>query len=256
MARSQSGWVKLHRKIEDSDIAHNYLLLGLWVTLLQWANYKETRIEWQGLPRKLKKGEILTSLTELAEFGGVDRRTASRWIFYLEQRESISIEKSPRGSKLGMIISIRNYEKYNNLDAVGSHDDVHEHVHDGPMTMYTYKEGKNIRTKEAVNPVFEKVYSLYPKKINKEEGFNRLQDQQLSDQDLLDLELAVSNYARYCNLPWNDWYHPRNFEVWCGAKSKAVKPWRSWIHPDPSLFENKSSKSNKRANINGVDMNL
>jgi len=149
MARHEGGWVKLHRKIEESDIAHNFLLLGLWTTLLKWANWKESRVTWRGLPRELERGELLTSVKELAAFGGVDRRTVDKWLKYLIARDSIVVEKSPRGSHLGIIIKIKNYEKYNSLDAERSHEHVHETVHEHANEGRTYKEGKKVRTSRA-----------------------------------------------------------------------------------------------------------
>lgn len=99
------------------------------------------------------------------------------------------------------------------------------------------------------NSPFEKTWSLYPNKVSKAEGFQRLAEQNLSSADIEQLERASANYARYCELPWNDWYTPKHFDVWCGAKSKSVKPWHEWKDPDPSVFEQK-----QKSKTSEVDM--
>jgi hypothetical protein len=152
--------VKLHRKLLDSDIGKNFLLLGLWLTLIRWANWTETKVNWRGVPRTLARGEMLTSVKELADYGEVDRKTVSKWLNYLALRGSIQVEKSPRGSRLGLIIKVLNYEKYQSIDALYSHETgdepTHEHGHESPrsmdMSMDTYEESKNKRNKE-VRPV-------------------------------------------------------------------------------------------------------
>lgn len=146
MARHTGGWVKLHLKVHQSDIGRNFMLLGLWITLIKWANWTETKINWRGTPRTLGRGEMLTSLRELADFGEVDRKTVAKWINYLELRGSIAVEKSPPGSKKGMIVKVLNYEKYQSVDAAWSADAGREAGHEGPGSVPTYKDLKNIRT--------------------------------------------------------------------------------------------------------------
>lgn len=98
-----------------------------------------------------------------------------------------------------------------------------------------------LKTKEEFRPneSFEVVYALYPNRINKQEGFRRLLDQRINGEGEGDLKKAVLNYKRYCELPWMNWYTPMHFDVWCGAKSKKIKPWRDWVSPDPSIFDEK-----------------
>ncbi|GEM_PF-6354004 len=155
MARLEKGWVKMHRKVLDSDIGRSFMLLGLWMTLIRWANWTESKINWRGTPRTLGRGELLTSVKELAKYGEVDRKTVTKWINYLEKRGSILVEKSPKGSRNGLIIKVLNYDKYQSVDAVWSHEDGGEagceHGDESPMRVDTYKESKNIRKKELIN---------------------------------------------------------------------------------------------------------
>jgi len=104
------------------------------------------------------------------------------------------------------------------------------------------QEGNKEQKKDTNERAFEATYEIYPNKVGKSEGFERLRAQALDEADTLKLEIAAANYARYCALPWNDWYTAKNFDVWCGAKSKDVKPWRDWIDPDPSIFVEKPKK--------------
>jgi len=140
-----AGWVKLHRRTDDSDMGGNFILQGIWTTLIRKANWSETTVNWRGSPRRLKRGELMTSVARLAERGGVDRKTVAKWLNYLEKRKSIEIEKAPKGSCCGVIIKIVNYDKYQELDAEWSHEDGHEPGDDDPKSMDTLKEYKNKR---------------------------------------------------------------------------------------------------------------
>lgn len=247
MARHESGWVRLHRKIEESDIAHNFLLMGLWATLLRWANWRETKVTWRGLPRELERGEVLTSVTELSNYGSADRKTITKWLNYLRVRGSIDIESSPRGSQLGVIIKIKNYEQYQGLDAERSHeltpDDTPEPGHEGPMSMDTYKES-NKGTKKQKNKYageFERLNEKYKTKFKgtttgpaKDRFFAQIK----TDQDLFDLETSMDHYARV--LEANGWRQPKQtFATYLGTKKSGLF-WRDYIVM-PELAADKAS---------------
>lgn len=112
VARFDKGWLKLWRKSAFSDLGQNWTLYGAWNCLLVIANIQPSDCIWNGKRRKIERGQILTSYTELAELGEVNRKTATKWIEYLKERQSISIERGSRGSMKGMIITILNYQKY------------------------------------------------------------------------------------------------------------------------------------------------
>lgn len=151
--RSQTGWVKLYRRALENDIGSNAYLFTIFSTLLCWANYEDspTTINWMGKPRKIERGFVLTSATEIAARWNVNRNTVSRWLNYLVLRNTISIEKSTSG----LIIEIKNYEIYQGQDAEWSQPHKQRdgnHISNDISNEVTHsKEVKNIRIKEIKN---------------------------------------------------------------------------------------------------------
>lgn len=116
MARFNNGWIKLYRQAVLGDIGSNYNRLGLFSALIAIANLKASNVAWNGKPRQLNRGEIVTSLRELADLGEVDIKTVSRHLNYLLLRGAISVDKCSTGT----FIKINNFEQYQTQDAEGS----------------------------------------------------------------------------------------------------------------------------------------
>ncbi len=116
MARYDRGWVKYHRKLSSSDIGQSPTRLLLFLHLVTWANYQESWVEWKGKPKRLSKGQLVTSLTELSAQIEVHKNTIKKHLEYLRLRESIVYE----ACTAGLLVSIQNYDKYQSSDAEGS----------------------------------------------------------------------------------------------------------------------------------------
>lgn len=148
MARHTNGWVKIERRAALGDINSNFARGGMFLALIAMANIQPSMIEWKGMPRKLVRGEILTTLTELSTLGNVDRKTISKHLQYLVRRETISLEKTNNG----IIIKFINFEEYNALAAEWSQPSPNE-MDDGMDNAMDdgvphNKELKNKRNKE------------------------------------------------------------------------------------------------------------
>ncbi|MDW0118635.1 hypothetical protein QTL97_17050 [Sporosarcina thermotolerans] len=66
------GWLKLHRELKDKAIwktstPEQQVIL---VTLLMMVNYEASEWEWRGQKYDLQPGQVLTSLSKLAEESG------------------------------------------------------------------------------------------------------------------------------------------------------------------------------------------
>lgn len=168
MARFDRGWLKLWRKSAFSDIGQNWTLFGAWNCLLVIANVQPSDCVWNGKRRKIERGQILTSYSELAELGQVNRRTATKWIDYLASRESIKIEKSPCGSKRGMIITILNFEKYqqntNETDYFTQEEGVSSEQNTQEGTQDTTQEGAHVLEKLRIKEDNNNYEKLNPSK--------------------------------------------------------------------------------------------
>src|SRR3990167_2644423 len=108
MARFNRGYFKIYREGVFGDIGDNLIRLGLFTKLVGMANLKESTIDWNGKPHQLKRGELVTSISEIANHGEIDWKTVKKHLKYLIQRGTISCLTSHGGT----IVTIVNYDKY------------------------------------------------------------------------------------------------------------------------------------------------
>src|SRR3990167_4652786 len=108
MARFNRGYFKIYREGVFGDIGDNLIRLGLFTKLVGMANLKESTIDWNGKPHQLKRGELVTSISEIANHGEIDWKTFKKHLKYLIQRGTISCLTSHGGT----IVTIVNYDKY------------------------------------------------------------------------------------------------------------------------------------------------
>lgn len=151
MARFENGWIKIYRKALLGDIYSDYGRGGLFTVLVGLANIQPGMVCWRGKPRKVARGEIVTSIKELAELGSVDRRAVDRHLNYLTLRGTLSVEKSPEGA----IITINNFDEYQSHDADSAkrlQNDMSNDMLNDPLNDSAHiEESKNIRIKEGKN---------------------------------------------------------------------------------------------------------
>lgn len=241
MARFNNGWIKVYRASILGDIGSNFIRQGLFDALIAFANLQGSTVEWNGKPRKIERGELVTSLKELADLGGVDVKTVARHINYLRLRDTITVEKCSTGT----FIRINNFEEYQGQDAEGSNpsprgmdrhrdDDVHAigiHI----------KEIKNIRNKEIKNIYafdFEVPFKSYPLKVKGAGAEKRFQEQIKTEQDFADLNQAITNYVEYLKI--ESWRKPKqSFASFLGTKRSGLF-WRDWINYDLTALRAKA----------------
>lgn len=101
------NWIKLHRKLLDSEVASDMELLGCWTWLLLNATWKERRLNDGTM---LKKGQILVTFDQLARAWNCSKSTAHARTQKLTKTERISNENRTQGT----VITICNWETYQN----------------------------------------------------------------------------------------------------------------------------------------------
>lgn len=82
------GWVKLHRKLLDSETVHDDWLCRLWIICLLKANSKPGRFKGQ----VIEKGSFAFSYRVFSEYLGVSKNRLKRGLKKLENAEQISIK--------------------------------------------------------------------------------------------------------------------------------------------------------------------
>jgi len=106
--KNSGGWICVHRKIQE-----NWLWKDLpacrgraWIDLLLWANHADREVLFDGRPKLIKHGELLTSERRLTDQWKWSRGKVKRFLTGLQTAQQIVQQTDRRGT----IISIVNYD--------------------------------------------------------------------------------------------------------------------------------------------------
>jgi hypothetical protein len=227
MARFNNGWVKIHRKAILGDIYSNFTRGGLFTVLVGIANMQGSTVSWRGKPRKLERGEIVTSITELSQLGETDRRTIDRHLAYLIQRGTITTEKCSSGT----IIKILNFDLYQSVDADGAKRQRNDTSNDRLNDSAHIEERKKRRKKESDShplwPLYKQFVDQYPVKVSlSAKGFERFLEHVSNETDFSKVLLHLAYYKKH--LQRNPWKAAKqSVETWFGT-DKSGYFWLQW----------------------------
>lgn len=173
---SGGGWISLHKRIRKSFIWTNSDQYKLWSLCLMKANFKDTKVLFNGKEISVSRGQFITGRDALAsEFNdGVPRvhqvvgRTLWRWLHKFEAEQMLSITSNPKYS----VITITNWDEYQTNDQQLSSSrpsTVHQLSTDNNINNTNNKttsSGNDGASKVEQN--FELLWKLYPRKEGKD----------------------------------------------------------------------------------------
>lgn len=125
---SGMGWIKLHRKIQDSRVFANPDILKLWILCLIRANHDENWVDIDRLtdPVRVRPGQFVTGRYSLhRDFYPTRKKsnktplTVWRWLEKLEDWGKLNIETNNSYS----LVTITNWEKYQYQDTDDQRND-------------------------------------------------------------------------------------------------------------------------------------
>lgn len=114
VCRSREGFIKLHHKIQESDLWYDNNGLVAFLRMIGLAHYEDdfTSIRFHGKKRKLKRGEFSATMTELAGTLNMPIGTARKVLKRLENEGRIETWSDNRQT----IFRICNYSKYQDTE--------------------------------------------------------------------------------------------------------------------------------------------
>ena len=140
-----AGWIKIYRELADHWLAQDLQKLGWWTILLLRVNHEDKKVLSGNQLIELKRGQIVASLSYLAELWKTSKRTAERFLELLEKEEMV--RRCTRQKVT--ILTICNYESYQGGDTTRCADTCAD---DAPMTRRWVSETKNEKEcKEIIN---------------------------------------------------------------------------------------------------------
>ena len=108
------GYISLWRSIQDNEIwfEEPFTRAQAWIDLLLLANHKKTFMRVRGIRLEVGRGQIGRAKETLADRWQWSRSKVMRFLNELEEYGMIEQQTSNKNSRLPRIISIVNYEKY------------------------------------------------------------------------------------------------------------------------------------------------
>ena len=132
---SRGGYVKVDRKMLESDLIHEPVTFTVFMYLLLSANYREG--EYNG--QQIHRGESVVSYPRIASATGVTERQARTALSKLVKSGRVSVKRYPKFS----VVTLLNYDKYQSVSDKKS-GECQSNVRQEVTQMSPSKEIKNI----------------------------------------------------------------------------------------------------------------
>lgn len=97
---ADNGWIKLHRKIRDNWIWEDPEKLRAWLDILLMVNHEDKEIPFNGKIITVKRGQRLTSISQLAERWGWNRKRVVRFLDLLEGAAMCTTKRTTSGTTI------------------------------------------------------------------------------------------------------------------------------------------------------------
>jgi len=216
-----SGWISIHRQIQDHWIFKNPLYLKAWITMLLGVNFEDSKVVIDGELLECKKGESLRSVNSwMLIFGNKWTRQKVRTFFNLLEKDSMIAIK---GLRKTTSLTICNYGTYQSCQPTDNQQKTNRKPTDNQQitTSNNYnKENKENKKHVAVDLEFENAWKMYERKGTKTKALNYWK--MLTEKDKNEISAKIKDYV--ASTP--DLQFRKNFEGWINPKNKL---WRNII---------------------------
>ena len=156
---SESGWIKIHRKIIDNPIFLNSNLLQLFLYCILRANHKTTEIIFNGEIVKLDTGSFIAGRFQIAEDLKMNPSSVYKNLKKLQKLSYISLKSNNRFT-IVTVIKYSSYQIFKNEKEQQSNNKVTTKEQQS-NTDKNYKNDKNDKNKEKeVNNIL-----IFPKNL-------------------------------------------------------------------------------------------
>lgn len=102
------GYVKLWRKLEDSDIFKNEKALKIWIWILIKANHQERTVLFGRRKIVVNPGEFIMGLNKASEHLDLAKSTIHFWVNYLNDLQMVELKKTNKYT----LIKVKNWGDY------------------------------------------------------------------------------------------------------------------------------------------------
>lgn len=154
------GFIYLHRKLLEWEWYEEHITFKVFVTCLLRASYKDQK--YKGID--IKRGEFIIGLTKFSKFLNVSKMQLRTALKKLEKTSCITLKTTHKYT----IISICNYDDYQNYEALKKH--TKQHNNNTEITLDNNKNKENKKNNKNKNKYSDYLdYDFYISQFTKEE---------------------------------------------------------------------------------------
>ena len=190
------GWIKLHRKIMDNPLylSEPFTRMQAWIDLLLLANHKEGFFYVRGNKVVVGRGQVGTSSRTLASRWQWSRGKVERFLKDLENDNQIE----PQKNNVITLISICNYDDYQNTEPQTEPQTSHRQTTDRPQTDRNKNDKKEKNEKNEKNYKEEDIFISDEIKIKNEafEKFNKWVDENATNVRRIKNQITEEQFAK------------------------------------------------------------
>ena len=107
-----NGWIQFHRQIMEHWVWQDQKQGYRWAELMMLAAWKSETVVYRNCRIEVQRGQLVTSIRALARRWKTNNRVVSSFIKILEGTRMIECDRT---NKQWLIITISNYEKFQNV---------------------------------------------------------------------------------------------------------------------------------------------
>lgn len=230
-----SGWIKLHRKIQENDIwmCDKFSRGQAWVDLILNAAHKPTYFFKRGIRIDLKRGQLAVSETGFADRWKWSRTKVRTFLKMLEKEQQISLLKN----NVIQVITVLNYEDYQEKKTADqTADQTANWTRERPQKD-TYKNVKNVKNIEENNSIVDllmkEVEKLKQELADKSAAPTSPTEKKTKRKISKFIPPSLEQIREYCNERKNDvdpvkWFNHYTANGWKVGKN-PMKDWKAAI---------------------------
>ena len=118
-----NGWIQFHRQIMEHWVWQDQKQGYRWAELMMLAAWKSETVVYRNCRIEVQRGQLVTSIRALARRWKTNNRVVSSFIKILEGTKMIECDRT---NKQWLIITISNYEKFQNVASSNQNPDEFE----------------------------------------------------------------------------------------------------------------------------------
>lgn len=162
---AKDGWLKLHRKMfENEVVSKDADHIAIWVYILCEATRQPIPKLFGKSEIMLQPGQLVTGVRKISNRLGVSVGKVQR---VLKRYKDNTVIDTVSNSK-GVLISVLNWSKYQGSDTQSDTETIQErYTSDTEVIPNKNKEIKNKEDNNTLDEFFDKLWSIYPRKVGK-----------------------------------------------------------------------------------------